>query len=225
MTTDARTTSDDLLPERFQPVGLTLAFLFPGLGHWWLGLRRRAVLVALGVLGLFGCGLLTAGIDAVDSGDLYLPRSTATPPVLNPVDREMVTILGTLFVGPLAIAVDQIHQHRFKVLAADMMSGRPVVIRRNAKPYEIRDPSTGRAITVRDPLTGAALEFTDPATGQKRLSTASDRPPNVPSLARMREIGSLFTCVAGMLNLIAIVDASWGRKRSTDPDARRAKLA
>lgn len=221
MTTLDQNAAEDLLPERFQPVALLLAFLLPGLGHWYLGLRRRARLIALGVLGLFACGLLTAGIDAVDSGQFYMPASTTSPPIITPVDRELVGIIGTLFVGPVAIAVDQLHQRRFKVLAESYLGGRPVLIRRNAKPFEIRDPATGLAIAVREPITGNPIEFKDPATGSKRLSTLADRPPNVPSLGRMREIGGLFTCLAGMLNLIAMVDAAWGRKRSTDPDARR----
>ncbi|MFN9930550.1 MAG: hypothetical protein ACK54T_07785, partial [bacterium] len=49
MTTLDQNAAEDLLPERFQPVALLLAFLLPGLGHWYLGLRRRARLIALGV--------------------------------------------------------------------------------------------------------------------------------------------------------------------------------
>lgn len=43
-----------------------LAWAFPGLGHWWLGERRRALLAGGGVLGLFIGGLLIGGLDCVD---------------------------------------------------------------------------------------------------------------------------------------------------------------
>jgi hypothetical protein len=43
-----------------------LAWALPGLGHWYLGERRRAVYIAAGVLGLLGGGLLIGGVDAVD---------------------------------------------------------------------------------------------------------------------------------------------------------------
>lgn len=43
-----------------------LGWAVPGLGHWWIGERRRAFLVATGVLGLFFGGLFIGGLDAVD---------------------------------------------------------------------------------------------------------------------------------------------------------------
>jgi len=43
-----------------------LAWALPGLGHWWLGERRRAVLAGGSVIGLFAAGLLIGGLDSVD---------------------------------------------------------------------------------------------------------------------------------------------------------------
>jgi hypothetical protein len=53
----------------------------------------------------------------------------------------------------------------------------------------------------------------DPRTGQVRLATGADRPPNVKSLGRVNELGTLFCTIAGMLNLIAVIDASTRRGR------------
>jgi hypothetical protein len=40
-------------------------------------------------------------------------------------------------------------------------------------------------------------------------------PPNSKSLGRMNELGTLFSTIAGMLNLIVIIDASMhGRRRA-----------
>lgn len=221
--------AESAMPERFQPVALALAFAFPGLGHWFLGLRRRAVLVAIGVLGLIVSGIGVAGIDAIDGSGMYTPSETINgKPVFTPVDREVVQIIGSLFAGPVVIAIDQIHQRRFKVLSEEYSDNRPIMVRRNALPNEIRDPRSGAPIVVRDRKTGAPLEFQDPVTGTRRLSTSADRPPNIPALSRVREIGGLFVCLAGMMNLIAMIDAAYARRRTIDPDAppiRRALRA
>ena len=44
--------------ERFDPVGAVLACLFPGLGHYYLGEKGRALCIAAGVLSLFFGGML-----------------------------------------------------------------------------------------------------------------------------------------------------------------------
>ena len=62
-------------------------------------------------------------------------------------------------------------------------------------------------------LTHEREGFVDPRTGQVRQATASDRPPNTKSLGRVNELGTLFCTLAGMLNLIAIIDASTRRGR------------
>ncbi|RNC80402.1 MAG: hypothetical protein ED559_00890 [Phycisphaera sp.] len=45
------------------------ALALPGLGHAVLGLPRRGVMIAVGVLGLIALGVLVGGLDAVDSRD------------------------------------------------------------------------------------------------------------------------------------------------------------
>lgn len=47
-------------------LAFVLAWALPGLGHWWVGERRRALLIGASVLGLFFGGLLVGGLDAVD---------------------------------------------------------------------------------------------------------------------------------------------------------------
>jgi hypothetical protein len=210
----------DLLPERFQPLALLMAWLVPGLGHYYLGARRRARRIALGVFGLFLSGLLIGGIDSVDS-TLFYKRLLGQQNPPERVDGDMVWFLGAMFAGPAAFAVDLAHQYRFKVVE-DVLTGQQALrVRRSAMPYEIRDPRTGKPIQVRDRDTGAPINFTDPLTGQTRLATPADRPPSVQALGRVREIGTLLCTLAGMLNLIAIVDAAWSRRRTSDPDARR----
>jgi hypothetical protein len=174
-------------PAGFNPVALVLAFLLPGAGHAYLGEMRRARLVAAGVLSMFFGGLLIGGIDVVDRRE------------------DFVWFLGQALVGPIAYGTDYVHQNYIKV--RDPGSGQV----RSAHPYEIRNPRTGQAIEVRDPDTGAPRDFVDPRTGQVRTSTPSDRPPNKKSLGRVNEIGTLFATLAGMLNLICMIDAAFRR--------------
>lgn len=208
-----------------QPVAAVLAFLIPGAGHYSLGHTRRGILIALAIFGLFFGGLLIGGIDAVDSRE------------------NRIWFFGQALVGPTAFAVDAFHQRLLKVDGPayfkdiEARSTFPGVnddpsdfytthyertlgfFRRAAAPYEIRDPNTGRAIVVRDPRfaaddPAAPLLFTDPRTGQQRLSTLDDRPPYVQSLGRASELGTLFATIAGMMNLICIIDAAYNHRKS-----------
>ncbi|MDP1661487.1 MAG: hypothetical protein Q8L55_06185 [Phycisphaerales bacterium] len=205
----------DHQPDTPQPLAAALACVFPGLGHIYLRQKRRAAMVALGVLGLFFTGLLTAGIDAVDSGAWYIARAhkmAGKPAPFVRTDGDPIWFLGEMFCGPIAFGVDYYHQTRLKVLDA---SG----TLRTALPNEIRNPRTGAPIQVRDDDNNQPLQFTDPATGQVRLSTPADRPPYVKPLARVAEIGTLSCTLAGMLNLIAIIDCAFNRRREEDEGA------
>ena len=172
-----------------QPVAGLLAILLPGLGHWYLGYRRRGRLVATGVLAMFVSGLFIGGIDAVDRRE------------------DLPWFLGQALVGPIAFGVDWVHQNRFKVRV-------PASGPRSAYPDETRDPQTGAAIVTQiDPATGlstARLSGTTPLNGT--ILTPAD-PPNVKSLSRMNELGTLFCTIAGMMNLICIIDAAFSRRR------------
>jgi hypothetical protein len=174
--------------DTFQPLPGLVAFLFPGAGHWLLGEARRALLVALGILGLFVSGLLIGGIDVVDRQE-------------NPI-----WFVGQALIGPLTFGVDYLHQNQFKVI--DPATGQ----RRTPRP-EIRDES-GRVVTpaeVRGP--GGIAQFGAP--GQ--------RPPKSRALGRMNELGTLFITIAGMLNLIAILDAAFHPLRQGRDQGERAR--
>jgi TM2 domain-containing membrane protein YozV len=165
--------------EEFQPFAAVLAFVFPGAGHFFLGQKRRAGLIALGVLGLFFSGLLIGGIDVVDRRE-------------NPI-----WFFGQAFVGPITFGTNYLHQTRFKVI----------------------DPGTGLLRTARPEIRSAAGDQIRPPEirgpgGVARIGQPGDRPPNSQSLGRMHELGTLFIAIAGMLNLIAILDAAFAARRS-----------
>lgn len=149
-------------PPTLDPVAGVLAVILPGLGHLYQGHARRAAYIAAGILGLFFGGLFIGGIDSVDSRE------------------DRIWFMGQALVGPLAFAVDHVHQTRFKVIDPAAPGGR-----RSADPTERRDPATGRAFPA------------GPGEG----------PPNDKSLAKVNELGTLFSTVAGLLNVIVILDA------------------
>jgi hypothetical protein len=175
-------------PAVFDPLGGILAFILPGLGHAFHGERRRGALVALGVLGLFFGGMLIGGIDVIDRRD-------------NPI-----WFAGQALVGPIAFGVDYIHQNFVKVIGPTRMpDGSYQEALRNAEP-DIRDAD------------GNLVKRAEQRGPDGR---AVQGPPGTPpqsgkSLGRMNELGTLFATIAGMLNLIAVLDAAFWAGRSRD---------
>lgn len=99
--------------------------------------------------------------------------------------EDQYWFFGQALVGPLAFGVDHYHQNYLKVI--DERTGREV--RRTAYPTEGRDPA-GR------PIVGG-------------------NPPNTKSVTKLNELGMLTCCLAGMMNLIVIIDAGWPTRRRT----------
>jgi len=87
-------------PPAVAPIAGVLAWVLPGLGHAYRGEPARGGLIGLGVLGLFFGGLLIAGLAAVDTTSKRF--------------ETRLSFVGQAAVGPIAIAVNQLHQSRFK---------------------------------------------------------------------------------------------------------------
>ncbi|MGH7133749.1 MAG: DUF6677 family protein, partial [Phycisphaerales bacterium] len=187
-------------PEEFQPLAALLAFALPGLGHWYLGERRRAVYVCIGVLGLFFGGVFIGGISVVDSGLVYhnwvkglISKVTKSKPTVEQADGDPIWFLGQAMVGPVALATDYIHQFHFKVRESVNINGETRVIYKTALPNQYRDPASGEARTITD--------------------AATQSPPYIKALGRPAELGTLFSTIAGMLNLMCVIDAGFNRRR------------
>ncbi|HLO42329.1 MAG TPA: DUF6677 family protein [Phycisphaerales bacterium] len=102
-------------------------------------------------------------------------------------------------VGPIAFGVDYIHQNHFKVLDPSIRGRAPVA--RTALPGEIRDPGA------------AFFELKPPQRSPMQDGKPTQPPPNMKSLAKVNELGTLFCAVAGMMNLIVAIDAMFPRIR------------
>lgn len=114
--------------------------------------------------------------------------------------EDRVWFLGQACVGPIAFGVDYVHQNHFKV----------------------RDPGTNKLRSARPD------EGRGPGGTPQRLEVAPvanapsvpTEPPNRKSIGKVNELGTLFAAIAGMLNLIAIIDAAYPTVRhrgSKDP--------
>lgn len=155
------------------------AALLPGLGHALRGEPRRALLAGAAVLFLFFSGILIGGIDVIDSRE------------------DRVWFIGQALVGPVAFAVDYVHQDHFKAYGPETSSPdsrAPQIVSRSGRPDETRVWSD----------TNSRYEW-------QRLSpdqlAAGMGPPNTKSVAKVNEIGTLYATLAGMVNLIVILDA------------------
>jgi hypothetical protein len=175
--TPATTTIEDI---SFDPLALVAACVLPGLGHVVRKERARAAAICLGVLGLFGTGMLVGGIDVVDRRE------------------DTAYFIGQAFVGPIAFGVDYVHQSRFKVWSTQLGPNNKLIRTplRSGFPGEWRLP-TGEAVKV-DAAGNPPASATKPATK---------------SISKVNELGMLFGAIAGMLNLIAIIDAGFPTTR------------
>lgn len=102
--------------------------------------------------------------------------------------EDRVWFYGKALVGPIAFGVDFVHQNYFKVrLIVHDPRGQKIEDRRSAGPDEGRD--------------------------ERGNPTPGGTPPNIKSLSKVNELGTLFATVAGMLNVIVIVDAAFPTRR------------
>ncbi len=178
-------------PDQWQPVAAILAVLVPGLGHAYLGETRRAAYIGVGVLGLFFGGLLIGGLDSVDRKE------------------AKVWFFGQALVGPIAFGVDAIHQHWFKAYDGPITSTQDLAERpkRNPGPNEVIRVEQVQISTGFAGMMNANVPFIRPAA-------PGELPPITTSLGRVNELGTLYSTIAGMLNLIVIIDAAYrGRRR------------
>lgn len=128
---------------------------------------------------------------------------------ISSIDRRdnFIWFLGQALVGPPTLVVDYLHQNHFKV--------RDMHVIRSARPDEARDPQTGAPLPI---YMDKNVPTARTASGQI-ISPAY--PPYVKSLGRTGELGTLFITIAGFMNVIVVVDASFNvrvpRRRTAQP--------
>jgi hypothetical protein len=184
----------------FRPKGLIFGLLVPGAGHIANGEVARGLLIAAGVLGLFFGGILIGGIDVIDS------------------QEDRVWFIGEALIGPIAFGIDQLHQNHFKAYDGAQLAGISTtdelarLQRRSAYPNEVR-----KVVTI-NILDSSAPQRPGPTVPRsvpvfEGVAPGQGNPPNKKSLSKVNELGTLFSTIAGMLNLIAVIDAAFPTTR------------
>ena len=121
---------------------------------------------------------------------------------LDAIDRrtEFWWFVPQAGVGPLTFAIDYTKREHF--LVTNQMGATGPIITRPAAPDESRDPATGLPI----PL------------------AAGSSPPYIRALGKPYEIGILYCALAGMTNLIIIIDAGFPTRRPKPQAAKKDEV-
>jgi len=182
------------------PAGIA-ALLFPGAGHFFvLGQRKRGLLAALGVLGLFFGGMFIGGIDVIDR------------------QEDKYWFLGQALVGPLAFGVNYLHQNNYK--AYDIP---PPIIEIERATAEVAGKFVKRSLYANEQRKVIKFTIVEP-TGAESIrylpvavpAGPDNGPPAAQSIGRMNELGMLSSTLGGMLNFIIILDALFPTRRKED---------
>ena len=220
------------------PLVALCGWLVPGAGYLLIGEIGRSVTIGCTIIALFVAGLLLGGVRVievpgfnVETGEKQMVQPSVTvkdavgreavvpaqEPMLDPTThRPMLTANGQqrMMNVPKKWVMDMsiTSEIREKPWSVPQVLAGPIAIAggwASIKAAEI-DPKTSKI----DPVTG----MPDPKTGSQYGATAH---------ARINEIPSLYLSVAGLLNLMAIIDCTWrasqitrsGRKCCYDPAA------
>ena len=174
------------------PLAAIATWVVPGAGYWLLGQRARAMTVGVTVVVLFVLGLLIGGVRALEVPGWDDDGSKIR---LNAKGEKVLTEYGPSYSRGTWV-----------------MASRPLTELR-AKPWYIAQVLAG-------PVALASSAWSIWASTAPDSPEGDAQPPGATSHARVNEIGVLYMAVAGMLNLLAMIDASH-RASQGQPEANR----
>lgn len=204
--------SDQRSPTAPLPLLILAAWFLPGLGYWILGQKVRALTVGICIIGLFLGGLLLGGIRIIEvpmfnergQYNIRLYEGEPIPVVVtNPYTRETK-------------ARETILPDGTKVPVYQSLGGVTAEIR--SKPWFIAQVLTGPTALASAALSvyAAGPKYVDPPSFESnypqepvdtgRQAGMIPRAPVVHS--RTQDIPTLYTAIAGMLNLVVIIDTA-----------------
>ena len=200
----SRTTTTTAKPMLPPPLVALASWVLPGLGYLLIGQRKRGLVVGVTIVLLFALGLLIGGVRVLEVPG-YGPGGG---PLWVVYDRNRNDGVGEVRVA----IVENAEPRTGRRIVGRALRVQPLAELRQ-KPWSVAQVMTGPVA-----LAGMAWSVwaADPANG------TDGEPPAVPSHARVNEIGVLYTAIAGMLNLLAIIDAA---SRAGQIQDRRAEDA
>lgn len=166
------------------PLVAIAGWLVPGAGYWLIGHRARALVVGVTIITLFLAGTLIGGVRAIQ-----VPGYGEDG--------------GRLYIEPGGRIREQLPGRAQPSNQWVMTDSRAVLGEIGNKPWSICQVMTGPVAL----LGGAAsVRASRPVeVGEMRRPGEA---PGVLSHSRINEIAVLYTAVAGMLNLLAMIDAA-----------------
>lgn len=177
------------------------AWIVPGGGYWVLGQKVRAAAVGVSVILLFVMGILIGGIRVMDPpgwGDYgYMTQIVARR--IGPDRYELRRVDPMTEDQAEHPATDDRDQALHSALSAQPLA------ELSDKPWFVGQILCGPVALA------ASVVSVHAARPTAADAEASDSPPQTVAISHARswEIGTLYTAVAGMLNLLAIIDASF----------------
>jgi len=187
------------------------AWIIPGAGYWVLGQKARGLTVGISVLALLIMGILIGGIRVMDPpgwGDYGYKVQI----VQRRVGRDQIEYKR---VDPIsaAQAADPRADDRDQV-DGSALSQQPLA-ELSDRPWFVGQILCGPAALLASAVSVHAARPTAAAVA------ASDNPVQAVAISHARswEIGTLYTAVAGMLNLLAIIDAAFRSEQNRTPIA------
>lgn len=120
-----------------------------------------------------------------------------------------VGVLGLFFSGLLVGGIDTIDSKEDRVWFFGQALVGPLsfaIDYAHQTHFKVIDPNT------RQPRSAYPGEGRDPKNG---YALTPGTPPNIKSISKMNELGTLFSTVAGMLNFIVVLDAGFPSRRQT----------
>ena len=176
------------------PLVALLSWILPGGGYFLIGQKIRGAVIGISIILLFMLGVLFAGVRVIDVPG-YNDRGEAIYTRMEQNNqREMREVRGTNpLPGPTSSEWQPVgpwkwimRSHGFLEIAN--------------KPWYVGQILTGPLCLI---ASNYSIDVSRPTQGPERAM-------GVPrSHGRIYEIGTLYTAVAGMLNLLAIIDASY----------------
>jgi hypothetical protein len=161
------------------PLVALAAWILPGGGYLLIGQRARGFTVGITIVALFALGLLIGGVRALE-----VPGW----------DERGWQI--------------RLNERGYKVHPDDASYPRAGWIMKRSPLAEIRAKPWSIAQALNGPLAMAGAAWSISAASDPDGDDGDLEAPGSLSHGRVNEIGVLYTAVAGMLNLLAIIDAS-----------------
>ena len=161
------------------PLVAFAAWLVPGGGYLLIGERARGLTIGISVVVLFTLGLLIGGVRALE-----VPGW----------DEHGYQI--------------RLNERGYKVHPDDSAYPRAGWVMRRGAMSEIRAKPWSIAQVLTGPVAIAGAAASVWAASDPDGDDGDGEPPGALSHGRVNEIGVLYTAVAGMLNLLAMIDAS-----------------